>query len=122
MRHLVRPAAMVANFFDSLPQGQVATVMALHQAVLEGAPGVDQAVRWGNLMFLVRGNHMTTLVPHKGQAHLQFFQGFLLAERFPQLEGVGKGMRILKFRYSQPVDTDLVMRIAAAAMELRLSV
>jgi uncharacterized protein YdhG (YjbR/CyaY superfamily) len=122
MRHLARPAAMVASFFDSLPPGQVATVMALHQAVLAAAPGIDQAVRWGNLMFLVRGNHLATLVPHKAQAHLQFCQGALLAEQFPQLEGVGKGMRILKFRYSQPVDVGLVQRIVAAAMQLRVSV
>ncbi|MEX8492477.1 DUF1801 domain-containing protein [Sphaerotilus sp.] len=121
MRHLARPAAMVANFFDSLPPAQVAVVMALHQAVLATAPGIDQAVRWGNLMFLVRGDHLATLVPHKAQAHLQLFQGAWLAERFPQLEGVGKGMRILKFRYGQPVDVDLVQRIVAAAMQVRVS-
>jgi hypothetical protein len=121
MRHLVRPAALVANFFDSLLPGQVATAVTIHQAVMAGAPGIDQAVRWGNLMFLVRGSHLVTLVPHKGQAHLQFFQGALLAERFPQLEGVGKGMRLLKFRYSQPVDEDLVVRLVAAAVELRVS-
>jgi hypothetical protein len=113
---------MVANFFDSLPPGQIATARALHQAVLGSAPDIDQAVRWGSLMFLVRGDHVVTLVPHKGQAHLQFFQGALLVERFPQLEGVGKGMRLLKFRYSQAVDTDLVTRITAAAVALRLSV
>ena len=109
---------MVANFFDSLPPNQVATAVALHRVVLAAAPGIDQAVRWGNLMFLVRGNHLATLVLHKGQAHLQFFHGALLAERFPQLEGVGKGMRILKFRYAQPVDEELVTRIVAAAAML----
>jgi hypothetical protein len=107
---------MVANFFDSLLPGQVATVKALHEAVLTAAPGIDQAVRWGSLTFLVRGESLATLVPHKAQVHLQVAQGALLAQRFPQLEGVGKGMRILKFRYSQPVDVDLVQRIIAAAM------
>jgi hypothetical protein len=107
---------MVANFFDSLPPNQVATAVELHRVVLAAAPGIDQAVRWGNLMFLVRGHHLVTLVLHKGQAHLQFFHGALLAERFPQLEGVGKGMRILKFRYGQAVDAELVTPIVAAAM------
>ncbi len=109
---------MVANFFDSLPSGQVATAVAIHGAVIAAAPGIDQAVRWGNLMFLVRGHHLATLVLHKGQAHLQFVQGAVLAEQFPQLEGVGKGMRILKFRYSQPVDADFVSRITATAVRL----
>lgn len=109
---------MVANFFDSLPPNQVTTVVTLHRVVLAAVPGIDQAVRWGNLMFLMRGNHLVTLVPHKGQAHLQFFHGALLAEQFPQLEGVGKGMRILKFRYAQAVDEDLVTRLVAAAAAL----
>jgi hypothetical protein len=109
---------MVASFFDSLPPNQVATAMALHRVVVSAAPGIDQAVRWGNLMFLIRGNHLATLVLHKGQAHLQFFHGALLAEQFPQLEGVGKGMRILKFRYAQAVDEELVTRLVAAAARL----
>jgi uncharacterized protein YdhG (YjbR/CyaY superfamily) len=112
---------MVASFFDSLPPGQRATAVALHQAVLGSAAGIDQAVRWGSLMFLVRGNQLVTLVLHKGQAHLQYFHGALLAEHFPQLEGAGKGKRILKFRYSQAVDTDLVERITVAAVALQLS-
>lgn len=110
---------MVANFFDSLPPAQIATAVAVHRAVLAGAPGIDQAIRWGNLMFLIRGNHLATLVLHKGQAHLQFFHGALLAEQFAQLEGVGKGMRILKFRYAQVVDEPLIQRIVAAAALLR---
>jgi hypothetical protein len=121
MRHLIRPAAMVATFFDSLPSGQVETAMAIHQAVMGAAPGIDQAVRWGNLMFLVRGQALATLVAHRGQAHLQLIHGALLVERFPELVGVGKGARILKFRYSQPVDVALIARVIAAAMQLRIS-
>lgn len=121
MRHLVRPAAMVANFFDSLPPGQVGTAMAVHRAVLAGAQGIDQAVRWGSLMFLIRGNHLATLVLHKGQAHLQFFHGARLVGEFPQLEGVGKGMRFLKFRYAQVVDESLIQGIVAAAARLNTS-
>lgn len=121
MRHLVRPAAMVANFFDSLPPAQVATAVAIHQAVMAGATGIDQAVRWGNLVFLFQGEHLATLVLHKGQAHLQFFHGALLAAHFPQLEGAGKGMRLLKFRYLQTVDEDLVTRLVSASVQMRIS-
>lgn len=112
---------MVASYFDSLPPGQVGTLMALHAAALAAAPGLDQAVRWGNLMLLVRGVPVATLVAHKGQAHLQIFQGARLADRFPELDGVSKGVRVLKFRYSQPVDADLVGRVIAAAVQLQLS-
>jgi hypothetical protein len=73
-------------------------------------------------MFLVRGHPLATLVAHKSQMHLQFFQGALLADLFPELTGVGRGARILKFRYSQPVDAGLVGRVVVAAVaQLRFS-
>jgi hypothetical protein len=117
MRHLVRPAALVANFFDTLAPGQGATAQAIQQAVLDALPGVEASVKWGNLMFTHRQNHLLALVLHKGHAHLQVFQGAALVERFPQLEGSGRGMRILKFRYGQPVDADLVHAIVRAAAQ-----
>jgi uncharacterized protein YdhG (YjbR/CyaY superfamily) len=119
MRHLVRPAALVANYFDTLVPAQAATAAAIQQAVLAAAPGLEQTVRWGNLMFLHRGTSLIALVLHKGQAHLQVFNGAGLTERFPQLEGVGRGMRFLKFRYRMPVDADLIGSVVGAALALQ---
>lgn len=118
MRHLVRPAALVANYFDTLTPAQAATAAAIQQAVLAAAPGLEQTVRWGNLMFLHRGSSLIGLVLHKGQAHLQVFNGVGLAGRFPQLEGVGRGMRFLKYRYGTPVDAALIREVVSAAQAL----
>lgn len=118
MRHLVRPAALVANFFDTLTPAQAATAAAIQQAVLAGAPGLEQTVRWGNLMFLHRGSSLIGLVLHKGQAHLQVFNGIGLTDRFPQLEGVGRGMRFLKYRYGTTVDAALIREVVSAAQAL----
>ncbi len=118
MRHLVRPAALVANFFDTLTPAQAATAAAIQQAVLSATPSLEQTVRWGNLMFLHRGTSLIGLVLHKGQAHLQVFNGIALVERFPQLEGVGRGMRFLKFRYGTPVNATLIREVVSAAQAL----
>ncbi|MCK6403009.1 uncharacterized protein YdhG (YjbR/CyaY superfamily) [Sphaerotilus sulfidivorans] len=118
MRHLVRPAALVANFFDMLPPAQVATATAIQQAVIAAEPDLAQTVRWGNLMFLYRGSNLMAMALHKGQAHLQVLNGAELMMRFPQLDGVGRGMRILKFRYSQPVDALLIGEVVRASLGL----
>ena len=118
MRHLVRPAALIANYFDTLPPNQSGTAQAIHQAVLSALPGMDQSLKWGNLMFLFQGQRVAALVLHKGQAHLQVVNGAALADAFPMLEGVGRGMRLLKFRYGQPVEAELIGRVMRAAVVL----
>jgi uncharacterized protein YdhG (YjbR/CyaY superfamily) len=121
MRHLVRPGALVATYFDSLAPSQVATARALQQAVLGAAPQLEQAVKWGNLTFVTEGRNLLAIVTHKAHAHLQVFNGALLTTRFPELEGVGKGIRHIKVRYSQPVDVDLVHDLVLASVALGVS-
>ncbi|MFM2119946.1 MAG: hypothetical protein RL722_1414 [Pseudomonadota bacterium] len=120
MRQLVRPAALVAAYFDTLSEPQAACARSLQQAVLSEAPELEQAVKWGNLTFTLAGRNLLALALHKSHAHLQVFNGAQLAERFPMLEGVGKGQRHLKLRYGQPVDAELVAVLVRASVELPL--
>ena len=98
MRHLVRPSALVATYFDTLAPNQVATARALQQVVLGAAPQLEQTVKWGNLTFIC--------------------DGAALAREFPELEGVGKGIRHLKLRYAQPLDADLIHDLVRASVAL----
>jgi hypothetical protein len=118
MRTLLRPAAIVEAWFDMLPPGREPTMRALQAAVLGAGPELQQVVKWGNLVFSTRGAHAFAIVPHKSQAHLQVFRGASLEQRFPQLEGSGRGLRHLKFRYGQPIDQELVRTVVHAALEL----
>jgi uncharacterized protein YdhG (YjbR/CyaY superfamily) len=118
MRHLVRPAALVANYFDTLTPAQAQTARAIQQVVMAAAPELEQGVRWGNLVFTLGGRTVLAVVAHKGHAQFQVFNGAELAERFTQLEGVGKGLRHVKLRYSQPLDVELVEDLCLAAVTL----
>lgn len=121
MRHLVRPSALVATYFDTLAPNQVPTARALQQAVLAAAPQLEQTVKWGNLTFVSEGRNLLAIVTHKAHAHLQVFNGAMLGAEFPELEGVGKGIRHMKQRYSQPVDDALVQDIVRAAVMVGIS-
>ncbi|MEY4748417.1 MAG: hypothetical protein RIQ60_631 [Pseudomonadota bacterium] len=118
MRQLVRPGALVAAYFDTLSEPQLACARSVQQAVLAAAPDIEQAVKWGNLTFVAAGRNLMALALHKAHAHLQVFHGAQLALQFPELEGVGKGQRHLKLKYSQSVDAGLVGDLVRASLKL----
>lgn len=118
MRTIVRPAALIGAWFDTLRAEQRETAQALREAVLAAEPGLEQSVKWGNLVFSHAGAHALAIVIHKDHANLQVFNGAALRERFPMLEGTGKGLRHLRLRYRQPVDAGLVESLARACVGL----
>lgn len=118
MRRLIRPSALVANFYDLLPPEQRRTVHALHEAIHAAVPELECSIKWGNLTFGEHGRNLVAVVPHKAHANLQVFNGASLTQRHPMLEGVGKGMRHLRVRYGQGVDVALVGQIVRDSVEL----
>ena len=120
MRHLVRSSALVANYFDTLPPAQADIARSLQRAVLAAAPDLDQVVKWGNLTFMHEGRNLLAIAAHKAHVNLQVFNGAGLASRFPQLDGVGKGMRQIKQRQGQTVDDELIAQLVQACIEQKL--
>jgi len=117
MRRPIHSAALINTFFESLPPEQREVAQSLQQIILLAAPHLRQEVKWGNLCFQDNGDNILAIVLHKSQAHLQVFNGVQLAAEFPQLEGTGRGMRMIKCRYRQPVDQALVTAITQAAVK-----
>jgi hypothetical protein len=118
MRTILRSAALIGAWFDTLRDDQRETAQALRDAVLEAEPALEQSVKWGNLVFSHAGTHAVAIVIHRDHANLQVFNGARLVERFPMLEGSGKGLRHLKLRYRQPVDAGLVEALVRACVGL----
>lgn len=118
MRTILRPAALIETWFDTLRADQQELARALRQRISAAAPDLAVSVKWGNLMFTYEGSHAVAIVMHRDHANLQVFNGALLVDRFPELEGTGKGMRHLRFRYRHPLDDDLVRQVVQACVEL----
>lgn len=118
MRHLVRSAALIEAWFDMLPPVQQPAARRLQGLVLAAAPSLGQAVKWGNLIFTVNHFHALAIAPFNSHVHLQVFRGAALTGRFPMLEGTGRGLRHLKWRYSQPLDDDLITELVHATVDL----
>jgi hypothetical protein len=118
MRSILRPAALIETWFDTLRPEQRDLARLLRDLVLEAAPELASSVKWGNLMFTYEGAHAVAIVMHKDHANLQIFNGAALADRFPELEGTGRGVRHLRFRFRLPVDEELVGQVVRACVEL----
>jgi uncharacterized protein YdhG (YjbR/CyaY superfamily) len=118
---MLRSGAVIAAWFDTLRPEQRDTAQRLRDVVIEAEPALEPTIKWGNLVFSHAGSHALAIVVHKDHANLQVFNGTRLYERFPMLEGTGKGLRHLKQRYRTPVDAELVTALAHASVdELKL--
>ncbi|WP_280152627.1 DUF1801 domain-containing protein [Piscinibacter sp. XHJ-5] len=118
MRSILRPAALIETWFDTLRPEQKDLARRLRELVTSAAPELQSSVKWGNLMFTYEGTHAVAIVMHKDHANLQIFNGAALIDRFPELEGTGRGVRHLRFRYRYPVDEELVQQAVQACVEL----
>ena len=91
--------------------------MALNAAVLAAEPALARAVKWGNLVFMHNAMNAVAVAVHRDHINLQVFNGAALEAVFPALEGTGKGVRNLKFRYAQAPDAALVQAVVRASVE-----
>ena len=121
MRSILRPAALIETWFDNLRPEQRDLARILRSLVQDASPELVQTVKWGNLMFTHEGTHAVAIVMHKDHANLQIFNGASLSDQFPELEGTGRGMRHIRFRYRYPVDEDLVREVVQACVDLMAS-
>lgn len=113
---MLQSAALIDAWFDTLQPEQRDLARAVRECLAAAEPSLGQSIKWGNLMFTWGGRHALAIVIHKDHANLQVFNGVALAGRFPMLEGTGKGMRHLRLRYRQPLDTGLVEALAHACV------
>ncbi len=114
-RHAGRSRALVSSWLDFQPASARALIEALRQAVLGAEPALGEAVKWGNLVFVLEGLPVLGLAPVKGHVNLQLLQGAPWPAGLGPVEATGKGARHWRFEASQPVDPVLVDLLVSAA-------
>lgn len=113
---LVTPAVVDA-WLDTLRPEQQPLARALRRVVLDAAPALVPVVKWGNLVFTLRGRHALAVVIHKDHAQLQVFNGAALAAKHPGLEGAGRDARHLKLGYVEGLDEARIRELARDAVD-----
>lgn len=117
MRRPLQSPALINAFYDSLRPEQRDTAQAMQKAIQAVAPHLRPEVKWGNLCFMNDNDNIMAIVLYKMHAHLQIFNGVQLVPDFPELDGAGRGMRHVKFRYRQPINDLLVRELTQASLD-----
>lgn len=117
MRRPLQSPALINAFYDSLPPEQRDTAQAMQKAIAAVAPHLRPEVKWGNLCFMNDNDNIMAIVLYKMHAHLQIFNGVQLVADFAELDGAGRGMRHVKFRYRQPINDLLVRELTQASLD-----
>ena len=117
MRRPLQSPALINAFYDSLRPEQRDTAQAMQKAIQTVAPHLRPEVKWGNLCFMNDNDNIMAIVLYKMHAHLQIFNGVQLVADFPELDGAGRGMRHVKFRYRQPINDLLVRELTQASLD-----
>lgn len=108
----------MAAWFDFLTPAQRGTCEALQRVIRQAAPDATEAVKWGNLVFAVNEVMFVAIVPHKAHVNLQFFNGSSLPAELGPLDGVGRGSRSLRCKFTQPIDPVQVEMLVSASAAL----
>jgi hypothetical protein len=111
MRSMLRSAAVIDAWFDTLAPAQRALARALRDAVLAAEPALEMAIKWGNLVFSLDRTHALAIAVYRDHLNLQVFNGARIQPRHPQLAGSGRSMRHLRLGYGLPPDVDEVQEI-----------
>lgn len=75
--------------------GKRALVESLRAFVKSQAPGLKEAVKWGNLTW-VGNNNVCWIIVYRDHVDFGFFNGAKLKDARGLLEGTGKGLRHIK--------------------------
>lgn len=118
MRSNGRSKALVSAWLDFQPPAVRAVAERLQQAVRASEPELAEAIKWGNLVYLLDGAAVLAIAPHKAHVNLQIFHGSELPPGLGPLEGAGRGPRSLRCRLNQPIDPVQVEMLVAAAVAM----
>ncbi len=107
----------VDALFRELPDSYRSIAEELRATIRSEAPDLREVVKWNNPFWVGRSN-VICLQCYPDHVNLGFLRGAEIVDRFPQLEGTGKGMRHVKIRAAAVARSPAVRAMIRAAARL----
>ena len=108
------PAAYVAAL-DGWRQARVA---ALREVVQEAAPGVEERLKWGHLVYFSQGP-VLLIRAEEARVLFGFWRGKRLLDIEPRMRGGGKfELRTLELREDTPLERETALMLVTSAVAL----
>jgi hypothetical protein len=105
-------------YVTALDGWRQARVAALRQAVLEAAPGLDERLKWGHLVYF-SGGPVLLIRAEAARVLFGFWRGLRLLHLEPRMRGGGKfELRTLELREDTPLARATALALVKAAVAL----
>ena len=112
------PAANPNAYVQALSGWQRDFVIALRAATLEAAPGLEERIKWGHLVYVSNGP-VLLIRAEEQRVLFGFWHGKRLLHIEPRMTGSGKyELRTLELRQDTPLDRATVLELVRAALKL----
>jgi hypothetical protein len=103
--------APVDSYFAQQPPEKRALLEKLRALVAKGVPDADASIKWGVPFYQRNGKNVCALAAFKEHVGINFFASpAVLVDPAKKLEGEGKGMRMLKVRRPEDIDSASILR------------
>lgn len=101
----------VDGYFRDQPADKRALLEKLRALVDKGVPGADASIKWGVPFYQLNGKNVCSLAAFKEHVGITFFASpTVLVDPGKKLEGESKGMRMLKVRRGEDIDSTSITR------------
>lgn len=105
-----------AKFFSRQDGERRRISIELRKLIFRVVPNVEELEKWGIPTYVVRGKNVCSIMVHKKNVNLAFFQGSRLKSK--SLQGSGKSMRHISFRSLHDIDNEEIERVLTNALKL----
>jgi hypothetical protein len=103
--------APVESYFRQQPPEKRALLEKLRALVAKAVPDADASIKWGVPFYQRNGKNVCALAAFKEHVGINIFASpAVLADPGKKLEGEGKGMRMLKVRRPEDIDSASIVR------------
>jgi hypothetical protein len=103
--------APVDSYFTQQPPEKRALLEKLRALVAKAVPGADASIKWGVPFYQLNGKNVCSLAAFKEHVGITFFASpAVLVDPGRRLEGESKGMRMLKVRRPEDIDSASILR------------
>ena len=103
--------APVDRYFAQQPQEKRALLEKLRALVDKAVPGADASIKWGVPFYQLNGKNVCALAAFKEHVGITLFASpAVFVDPGKRLEGESKGMRMLKVRRAEDIDSVSITR------------
>jgi hypothetical protein len=110
----------VEQFLLQLPVDKRELAMQIRGIILSVNPEIEEAIKWGQLAFLIKKKYFVFIYTYKHLDYLNlgFKKAVELSDPKNLFEGTGKGMRHIKVRTAKEIPTAQIKKWVKEAIQL----